>query len=111
MGEPTLEELADLLRSVEFTLERSRTSLVANCRPAHIEFIERDVDRLTEMMRQVKAMLDRLPPAEPMSPEQLERVGAVVGAALRKRSGEGSAEELRVAMEAAWPSGEEATDA
>lgn len=100
---PTPEETADLLRLVQFTLERSRTSLVANCRPEHIDFIERDVNRLTEMLSQVKAMLDRLPPEEPMSEERLEKVGAVVGAALRKRFGEGSAEELSEAMEAAWP--------
>ena len=33
----------------------------------------------------------------------MEKVGAVVGAALRKRFGEGTAEELSEAMEAAWP--------
>lgn len=96
-SEPTLDETADLLRLVLFTLERSQTSLVAHCRPTDIDFIGRDVDRLTEMMRQVKAMLDRLPPEEPMTPERMEQVGAVVDAVLRK---EGSQEELAEAMKA-----------
>lgn len=102
-SEPTPEEVADLLRLVKFTLERSRTALVASCRPSDIGFIGRDVDRLTEMMSQVGAMIDRLPPEEPMSEERMEQVGAVVVAALRKRFGEGTQEELVEAMENAWP--------
>lgn len=97
---PTLEEVADLLRSVDFTLGRSRTSLVANCRPQHVGFIERDVDRLTEMMAQVKAMLDRLPPEPPMTPEREQEVGGFIAAVLDKRFGDGSQEAVDVAAKA-----------
>lgn len=103
-GAPTLDEVADLLRSVEFALDHGRAAMVAVVDRRYVDAISRDFDRMGEVKKQVKAMLDRLPPEEPMTPERMEKVGAVVGAALRKRFGEGSAEELSAAIKAAWPS-------
>lgn len=101
---PTPEEVAELLRSVEFALSHGRTAMVAFFDTKYeASAIERDYDRMREVERQVKAMLDRLPPEPPMTPERMEKVGAVVGAALRKRFGEGTAEELDAAVQAAWP--------
>lgn len=101
---PSPEEVADLLRLVEFAMSHGRSAMVAFFDTKYgASAIERDYERMKEVERQVKAMLDRLPPEPPMSPEHQEKVGAVVGAALRKRLGEGSAEELIEAMEEAWP--------
>ena len=87
--------MADLLRSVQFTMSHGRSAMVAFFDTKYgASAIERDYERMKEVEGQVKAMLDRLPPEPPMSPEHAEKVGAVVGAALRKRFGEGTAEEL-----------------
>lgn len=64
---------------------------------------KRRLEHLFDVDKQVRAMLKRLPPRPPMSDEQFQKVGAVVGAALRKRFGEGSAEEVQAAVDAAWP--------
>ena len=101
---PTPEEVASLLRSVEFAMSHGRSAMVAFFDTKYgTSAIERDYERMKEVERQVKAMLDRLPPEPPMTPEHMEKVGAVVSAALRKRFGEGTAEELDAAVEAAWP--------
>lgn len=105
MAEPTLEEIADLLRSVEFAMSHGRSAMVAFFDTKYgASAIEGDFERMKEVERQVKAMLDRLPPEEPMSPEKMEKIGAVVSAALRKREGEATDEELAAAIRAAWPS-------
>lgn len=100
---PTPEEVADLLRSVEFAMSHGRTAMVAFVDRQYVEAIGRDFDRMGEVGKQVKAMLDRLPPEPPMTPDHMEKVGAVVSAALRKRFGEGTADELTEAINDAWP--------
>lgn len=101
---PTPEEMADLLRLVQFAMSHGRSAMVAFFDTKYgASAIERDYERMKEVERQVKAMLDRLPPEPPMSPEHMAKVGAVVGAALRKRFGEGSQAELVEAIEDAWP--------
>lgn len=106
MPEPTPEEVADLLRSVQFAMSHGRSAMVAFFDTKYgASAIERDYERMKEVERQVKAMLDRLPPEPPMTPEHMEKVGRVVSAALRKRFGEGTAEELDAAVAAAWPEG------
>lgn len=101
---PTLDEVAELLRSVEFAMDHGQTAMVAFFDTKYgASAIERDYERMKEVRRQVKAMLERLPPEPPMTPEHMEKVGAVVAAALRKRFDEGTAEELDAAVVAAWP--------
>lgn len=104
-AQPTPEEVADLLRSVEFAMSHGRSAMVAFFDTKYgASAIERDYERMGEVMKQVKAMLDRLPPKPPMTPEHEAKVGRVVAAALNKRLGDGTAEELHDAIEAAWPS-------
>lgn len=102
-GEPTMEEVADLLRSVEFALTHGRSSLLAFVDRRQLKAIERDFERMGYVLKQVKAMLDRLPPEPPMSPEHAAKVGNVIAALLNKRFGEGTDDEVTDALEAAWP--------
>ena len=96
-NQPTLDELADLLRSVEFALDHGRTSMVAFVDRKHVSAIERDFDRMGEVKKQVSAMLDRLPPEPPMTPEREREVGAFLAAVLDKRFGGGSQEAVDAA--------------
>lgn len=102
---PQPEEVRDLLDVVRWMFRQERNDILST--PGRLtelpEVKKRRLEHLLDVDRQVKAMLDRLPPHPPMSDEQFEKVGRVVGAALRKRFGEGSAEELVEAAEAAWP--------
>lgn len=101
---PTPEEMADLLRSVEFAMSHGRTAMVAFFDTKYgAKAIERDYERMGEVLRRVKAMLDRLPPEPPMTPEHEAKVGRVVAAALNKRFGDGTAEDVAAAVEDAWP--------
>ena len=109
-SQPSLDELAELLRSCEFAMSQGRSAMVAFFDTKYgSSAIERDYERMREVERQIKVMLNRLPPEPPMTAEQFEKVGAVVSAALRKRFGEGSAEELDAAVSAAWPTHERIT--
>lgn len=99
------EEVRDLLDIVRWMFRQERNDILST--PGKLtelpEARKRRLEHLLDVDRQVKAMLDRLPPHPPMSDEQMEKVGAVVSAALRKRFGEGTAEELGAAVDAAWP--------
>lgn len=102
---PAPEEVRDLLDVVRWMFRQERNEII--CTPGKLTDLPdakvRRLEHLLNVDKQVKAMLDRLPPHPPMSDEQMEKVGAVIGAALRKRFGEGSAEEVREAVDAAWP--------
>lgn len=104
-NEPSPEEVRDLLSTVEWMLRQERNDIIST--PGRLTDLApekvRRLEHLYDVDRQVRAMLKRLPPPPPMSEERMEKVGAVVGAALRKRFGEGSAEEVAAAVEAAWP--------
>lgn len=97
---PSPEEVADLLRSCEFALSHGQSAMVAFVDRKHVGAISRDFDRMGEVIRQVKAMLDRLPPEPPMSPERMQVVGRVVAAALNKRLGDGTQQDVDEAMDA-----------
>lgn len=102
---PTPEEVRDLLDVVRWMFRQERNDILST--PGKLTDLndekKRRLEHLLDVDRQVKAMLDRLPPRPPMSDDQMKKVGAVVGAALRKRFGEGTAEELTEAMGVAWP--------
>lgn len=104
-NEPSPEEVRDLLSTVEWMLRQERNDIIST--PGRLTDLApekvRRLEHLYDVDRQVRAMLKRLPPPPPMSEERMEKVGAVVGAALRKRFGEGSAEQVAAAVEAAWP--------
>ena len=101
---PTPEEVRDLLDVVRWMFRQERSAIISIPRLSDItEAQRRHLEHLLDVDGQVKAMLKRLPPHPPMSDEQMAKVGVVVGAVLRKRFGEGSAEELEAAMTAAWP--------
>lgn len=101
---PTPEEVRDLLDTVRWMFRQERNAIISV--PSLRDLTDeqkRRLEHLTDVDKQVRAMLKRLPPTPPMTEERMEKVGAVVGAALRKRFGEGSQEELVDAMEVAWP--------
>lgn len=99
------EEVRDLLDVVRWMFRQERNDILAT--PGKLTDLSDDkkrrLEHLLDVDRQVKAMLDRLPPHPSMSDEQMEKVGAVIGAALRKRFGEGTADELEAAVDVAWP--------
>lgn len=97
---PSPEEVAHLLRVCKFALEHGRAAMVAFVDRTSVSAIGRDVERMGEVLKQVKAMLDRLPPEGPMSPERQKLVGSVVGAVLRKRFDGGPQEDVDRAVDA-----------
>lgn len=97
---PTPEEVADLLRSCDFALSRGEAALVAFVDRRYVEAIGRDFERMGQVKKQVRAMLDRLPSEPPMSPEREQAVGRMVAAALNKRFGDGTAEDVKEAVDA-----------
>lgn len=97
---PTPDEVAALLRTVEFTIDRTETSFVTCMDRRYVgPTTKRDLDRMDEAKRQVRAMLDRLPPEPPMTPEREASVGQFLGAVLDKRFGEGSQEAVAEALD------------
>jgi hypothetical protein len=94
--------MADLLRTVAFTLDRTETAFVASLDPRYLNHVKRDLARLTEAKKQVRAMLTRLPPEPPMSPEREQAIGSLIGAVLDKRFGDGSQEAVDEAIQAAF---------
>lgn len=99
---PTLDEMADLLRAVAFTLDRTETAFVASIDSRYLDHAKRDLARLSEAKKQVRAMLTRLPPEPPMSPEREQVIGNLIGAVLDKRFGDGSQEAVDEAIQAAF---------
>lgn len=102
MGEPTAEEVAEVLRSARYVMDRASVGLIACVSADRVHLVEGDFNRLRTAVASVDALLDRLPPEPPMTPEQEAKVGAVIGAVLRKRFGDGTAEEVAAAIDAAW---------
>lgn len=97
---PEPQALADLLRSVSFALEHGRASMVAFVARDQVKAIGRDFDRMGEVNKQVKALLEHLPPPEPMSPEREEKVRTMLAAVLDKRFGDGTQEAVDSAIHA-----------
>lgn len=105
---PTLDEMADLLRAVAFTLDRTETAFVAFIDGRYLDHAKRDLARMSEAKKQVRAMLTRLPPEPPMSPEREQVIGNLIGAVLDKRFGDGSQEAVDEAIQAAFSGSREA---
>lgn len=97
---PEPQELADLLRSVSFALEHGRASMVAFVDRNHVKAISRDFDRMGEVNKQVKALLEHLPPPVPMTPEREEKVRGALAAVLDRRFGDGTQEAVTSAIRA-----------
>lgn len=97
---PEPQELADLLRSVSFALEHGRSAMVAFVDRRYVKAIGSDFDRMGLANKQVKAMLEHLPPPVPMIPEREEKVRALLTATLDKRFGDGSQEAVDQAVAA-----------
>lgn len=84
------QETADLLRDVDFALSHGMTALVAFGDRHYAEAIERDFARMNRARSLIRTALTDLPPAIPLSEDQMTKVGRVIGAVLDKRFGVGS---------------------
>lgn len=102
---PSDEEVADLLRRVEFAMDRAETAMVAFVDHRYIGAIVRDYERLQAVRKAVLAALDRYPPEPPMTPEREAVIGNLIGAVLDKRFGDGSQEAVTEAIQRALDSG------
>lgn len=102
----TPQEMGDLLRTVDFALSHGMTALVAFGDRRYLETVARDHQRMGEARKQIAEALKRLPAAVPLTDEQMEKVGRVVGAVLDKRFGDGSQGAVDSAM-SDWFGGEE----
>jgi hypothetical protein len=100
--------MAVLLRTVAFTLDRTETAFVASIDSRYLAHVKRDLARLAEAKKQVRAMLTRLPPEPPMSPEREQAIGNLIGAVLDKRFGDGSQEAVDEAIRASVTASREA---
>lgn len=100
MSEPTPQEVADLLRTIDFAVEHGMTALVAFGDKRHVSALERDFNRMQEARRQIKAMLVCLPAAVPLTDEQMAAAARVIGAVLDKRFGDGDDRAIADALEA-----------
>lgn len=76
------EDVADLLRLADFALEYSTVAIVAFT--SNIKAVTRDCERNTEVRRQIKAMLEHLPPKRPLTPEREAECREIIGRALRR---------------------------
>lgn len=83
---PTPEELAELLRHADFALERSIVSMIAFTLP-FTDSVNRDCERNEYVRKQIKAMLEHLPPKPPMTPEQEAEAAKWIARALARIDG------------------------
>lgn len=79
------EDVAELLRLADFALDRSTVSMLAFTDKVHT--VSRDCERNQEVRRQIKAMLDHLPPKPPLTPEREEECREIIGRVLRRIDG------------------------
>lgn len=93
-------EMADLLRTVAFAIDRAGTALVALVDRRYIDVAERDYERLWEAKKRIDSALEHLPPEPPMTPEREAKIRAFIGAVLDKRFGDGTDEDVRRALDA-----------
>jgi hypothetical protein len=100
MSVPTPQEIADLLRTVDFAVEHGMTSLVAFGDRRYERSLSRDFDRMQEARRKIKAMLESLPAAIPLTDEKMAQAGRVIGAVLDKRFGNGGDRAITDALDA-----------
>lgn len=85
---PSPQEVGDLLRTVEFAMSHAVTAAVAFGTEATVKAMSRDLERLDEARRQVRAVLSKLPPALPLTPEQEAEAAYWIGRALDRIAGE-----------------------
>lgn len=82
---PTPEAVAELLRLADFALDRSTVSMIAFTSKVHT--VTRDCERNQEVRRQIKGMLEHLPPKPPLTPEQEAEAAKWVARALARIDG------------------------
>lgn len=102
-GEPTLDEVAEVLRWCVDGLKDASNSLVAFSDRKYD--ITRYVERIDRKRRLAEQMVERLPPEPPMTPEREAAVGQFIGAVLDKRFGSGSQEAVTDALDDLLDSG------
>jgi hypothetical protein len=81
----TPEAVAELLRLADFALDHSTVAIIAFT--SNIKAVTRDCERNDEVRRQIKAMLEHLPPKPPLTPEQEAECMEIIGRALARFDG------------------------
>jgi hypothetical protein len=99
MSDALLQEAADALRWARAGLEEARTAIVAFGDPKWAAGLDQSFERLGRTIQAVDDVLQKLPSEVPLTAEEEAKVARVVAAALNKRFGDGTAEEVGAAVD------------
>lgn len=99
---PSPEEVRDLLLTVQHVMRELRGLILH--KPGPLSDLSPREKQLfgwgLDANHSINRMLERLPPKPPMSPDREKVVGRVVAAALNKRFGDGTQEDVDQAVDA-----------
>ena len=87
---PSPEELAAILRQIDFALEQSTVAMIAFIRP-FTDRVNWDCERNEHSRKLIAQLLAKLPPEPPLTPEQEARAAEYVRKAIAQIDGFGAA--------------------
>jgi len=82
VSDVTPDEMAEVLRWADFAMSQAGSAIIAFVPSAQIDYCERDLDRMADVRKVIRQMLERLPPEPPLTDEQEREAASLIRSAL-----------------------------